>query len=315
MGSTAMAATRRLLPLLAAAALVAGGCGGGDGGASPRADRAGPGDGRPAVTLGTRASSEQLVLGEVYKQALEAHGFRVRLRQNLGSPEIADAALRSGQIDLYPTSVGTFARAVAHDETAYPDAGAAFAAAQDYAGRHGFTLLSPTPFSDAGALAVTPAFARAHRLQSIGDLAGAGTVRLGGAPELRSSRRAGLAGLARVYGLTDVDFAPLTIGLQYSALDDGMVDAAAVRRTDGQLADGRYVVLADPSHLFGFQQLTPVVATRVLTAEGAGFAKTVNAVSAALTTDAIRQLNAAVALDHRAPADAARDFLRAGRLA
>jgi len=311
-----MAAARRLLPLLALAALVVavGGCGGAGAGAGTGTVAAPAAGTRPVVTLGTRASPEQLVIGQLYQQALEARGFRVRLRQNLGSPEIADAALRSGQIDLFPESVGTFDRAVARDETAYPDANAAFAAAQAYASRQGFALLSPTPFSDAGALAVTRAFARAHRLRDVGDLAAIRGLRLGAAPDFLR-RDAGLPGLARVYGLVDVDFAPLTIGLQYHALDDGMVDAAAVTRTDGELADGRYVLLADPSHLFGFHNLTLVVASRVLAAEGPAFADALDAVSGALTTRAMQQLNAAVTLDRKLPAGVARDFLRAHRLA
>ena len=54
-------------------------------------------------------------------------------------------------------------------------------------------------------------------------------------------------------------FSPLTIGLQYQALDDGQIDTADVFTTDGQLQGGKYVVLKDPKHVFGFQNVTPVV--------------------------------------------------------
>ena len=79
-----------------------------------------PGEGKPAVTIGTKNFTEQFVLGQLYKQALEAEGFTVALKQNIGSTEIADKALRSGQIDLYPEYIGIFNTVVAGDTTAYP---------------------------------------------------------------------------------------------------------------------------------------------------------------------------------------------------
>ena len=307
---------RIVLPLLAACALAVGlaACGGSGGGAtSTRAAATLPGSGKSPVTLGTQSVTEQVVLGQLYQQALEARGFTVALKQNIGSTRIADQALRGGQIDLYPAYVGAFDVAVARDATHYASAEAAFAAGQAFARRGGFRLLPTTPFSTTDALVVLPDFARAHRIRTVADLAAIRGLKLGAPPELRS-REAGLRGLARVYGIRDVDFAPLTVGLQYQALDDGQIDAADVLTTDGQLQSGRYVVLDDPRHVFGFQHVTPVVAERALRAEGPAFAATLNAVSRTLTTSAMQRMNAAVALNGKSPADVARQFLQAAGL-
>jgi osmoprotectant transport system substrate-binding protein len=310
---------RIIIALVAALALTTGlaACGGGDddgGSTSGSTQAAGqPGKGKPAVTLGTKNFTEQFVLGQLYKQALEARGFNVALKQNIGSTEIADKALRSGQIDLYPEYIGIFNTAVAGDTKTYPDAQAAFAAGQAYARRHGFTLLPLTPFTDVDALAVKPDYASAHNLRSVADLAAIRGFKLGAPPEFRQ-RETGLVGLARVYGIRDVDFSPLTIGLQYQALDDGKIDVADVFTTDGQLQSGRYLVLDDPKNLFGFQNSTLVVSTKVLRAEGPAFAQTLNDVSRTLTTKAMQQMNAAVAIDKQSPADVARQFLQANGL-
>lgn len=61
--------------------------------------------------------------------------------------------------------------------------------------------------------------------------------------------------------------------------------------------------------IFGFQNVAPVVSKPVLSREGPGFAQTLNAVSATLSTRAIQRMNAAVDVDHRAPAAVARRFL------
>ena len=51
--------------------------------------------------------TESFVIAEIYAQALEAHGFHVDRRFDLGSVQIALAALQHGDIDLYPEYTGT----------------------------------------------------------------------------------------------------------------------------------------------------------------------------------------------------------------
>src|SRR5436190_14476830 len=82
-------------------ALLAG-CGGGSKGGGSTG-KAGPG---PEITIGTKNFPEQFVLGELYKQSLEAHGFRVRLKSDIGSSEIVDRALTGGSLDMYPEYIG-----------------------------------------------------------------------------------------------------------------------------------------------------------------------------------------------------------------
>ena len=55
----------------------------------------------------TKNFTEQYVLGELYRQALEAKGYDVTLKSDIGATEIIDAALTSGEIDVYPEYTGT----------------------------------------------------------------------------------------------------------------------------------------------------------------------------------------------------------------
>jgi osmoprotectant transport system substrate-binding protein len=84
--------------------------------------------------------------------------------------------------------------------------------------------------------------------------------------------------------------------------------------TDPQLASGKYVVLTDPKHVFGFQNVGLIIKQSVLAAEGPAFAQTINAVSALLTTKAVIAMNAAVALSKQSPAAVAHQFLAANGL-
>ena len=274
-----------------------------------------PGAGKPAVTIGDKNFTEQYILGQLYKQALEAKGYKVNLKANIGSSEIIDKALTSGQIDMYPEYTGVILSELAHETKRPADADAAYQAAKQFEEGRGYTLLDKTPFFDTDALAVKPDFAQKNSLKSVADLAKlpSGSVSVGAPPEF-ATRFEGLKGLKSEYGLT-LKLKPLSIGLQYKALDTGKVDTADVFTTDGQLQGSKYVVLTDPKNVFGFQNAAPVVSQKILTAQGPAFAQTLNAVSAKLNDEAMRKMNAAVDLDKQDPAAVAKQFLQANGLA
>ena len=58
------------------------------------------------ITVGTKNFTEQYVLGQLYKQALEAKGLKVGYKENIGSTELIAKTLTSGKISLYPEYTG-----------------------------------------------------------------------------------------------------------------------------------------------------------------------------------------------------------------
>jgi osmoprotectant transport system substrate-binding protein len=287
------------------------GCGGGSKGGGTGTGKTGPG---AEITIGTKNFPEQFVLGELYRQALEAHGFRVRLKSDIGSSEIVDRALVAGSLDMYPEYIGVALSELA-GRTARPSSRAdAYRRAKAFEDARGFTLLGMTPFSDQNALAVLPSFAKRHGLQSIGDLSRLpGTAVIAAPPEFRS-RFEGLVGLRRLYGLSRVRVKQLKIGDQYAALDKHMADAANVFTTDGQLEKGRYVLLRDPRNLFTFQNVAPVIRKDLLR-KYPKLAATINRVSSKISTKAMRAMNAAVVQRGEKPAVVAERFLRQAGMA
>src|ERR687891_2890956 len=113
---------RALFVLLAVIAALAAGCGdddddGGSSGASGgQSGSSQPGEGKPGVTIGTKDFTEEFVLGNLYAQALEAKGYKVTLKENIGSTEIIDKALTSGEIDAYPEYTGVSLSVVAKND-------------------------------------------------------------------------------------------------------------------------------------------------------------------------------------------------------
>jgi osmoprotectant transport system substrate-binding protein len=282
-------------------------------GTSSTAASSKPGAGKPAVTIGDKNFTEEYILGDLYAQALQAQGYKVTLKPNIGSTEITYKALQLGQIDMYPEYTGTILTVIAGDNTAPHSAAQTYNESKTYLEKHGFTLLDPTPFYDTDAMGTLKSFATAHHLTTISDLKQFGkSLKLGGAPEF-ATRQQGLLGLKSVYGL-DPTFVPLAIGLTYKALDTNQVQVSDVFTTDPQLTTGKYTVLSDPKNVFGFQNAAPIVKQSVLSAEGPAFAQTLNKVSALITIPAIQRMNAAVALDQQSPATVAHKFLAANGL-
>ena len=275
----------------------------------------GPGVGKPPVVIGTKNFTEEFILGQLYAQALRAKGFSVRLRSNIGASEVVEGRLASGQIDGYPEYTGTILSVLAHDSRRPPSAVVAYQRAAAFERRQGADLLAMAPATDTDVVIAKPAYAVRHHLNSLTDLA-----RLDSAPTLAvppefKTRFNGLVGLAQVYGVRRIGFLTAKIGDQYAALEDGRAQLAAAFTTDGQLSQSRYALLRDPQNIFGFQNVTFVMRHRALAREGAAFAQTIDSVSAKLSTQALRVMNAAVVLDRQDPAAVARQFLAANGLA
>lgn len=277
---------------------------------TPPVANSGPGVGKPVVTVGDESSGEELALGALYSQALAAEGYTVIVKGNIGSSAIVWKALTSGKIDVYPEYTGTLLTAVAGDRSSPASAQQAYELAKAYVEKYGVTLLDQTPFSNSDTLVVTKAFAAQHGLVTIEDLGKLGhSLKLGGAPAFAASA-AGLVELRQAYGL-DPTFVPLAKGSAFGALDHGRVQAIVAPTTDGQLTQGKYVLLSDPERVFGFHYVAPVVSRKVLAAEGPAFSQTMNRVSALLTLPAIQRMNAAVMFDQQAPMQVAHQFLLA----
>lgn len=312
---------RRLLFLLVVmTALVAAGCGGDDeddgdaaGDTAAATGAATQAAERPEIVLGTKNFTEQYVLGELYRQALEAKGYEVTLKSDIGSTEIIDAALTSGEINVYPEYTGTALTVVFGAEASEATAEATYDAAKARYEERGQTLFEMTPFSDSDAIAVTVDTARQHDLETVGDLKNVPDLTLGGQPEFRT-RAQGLPGLEQNYGLTEVEFVPLAGISPYEALDQGRVLAAAIFSTDPPLNSGKYVVLEDTEAQFGFQNVAPVVDRALADAGGQELADTMNAVSRLLTNEAIIVMNSAVAVEQQSPDAVAKAFLDANGL-
>jgi osmoprotectant transport system substrate-binding protein len=309
-----------LVAVLAAIALLLAACsssgssstsGAGAGSSSSGASNVGNGK---SITLGTKNFTEEFVIGALYQQALQAKGYKVVYKPNIGATEVVDKALTSGQIDAYPEYTGESAVTVGGINTTVTSPQQEYNLAKAFYAKRGQSMSAMTPFFDTDAIAVTKAYAAKYGLKTTADLKKIPHFTLGARPEFQG-REQGAVGIQKEYGVNNFTFKSLALGLQYQALDSGAINAADVFTTDPQLASGKYVVLTDPKHIFGFQNVALVINTKKLNQLGGQqFMNIINQVNALLTTPAIIAMNKAVAIDKQDPGTVAKTFLSANHV-
>ena len=265
-----------------------------------------------AIRVGSKNFTESLVIAEIYAQALEAAGMTVERLFNLGSTQIVMAAQQRGDVDLYPEYTGTALVDVLHEAPLRDPAQTYRVVGEAYKQRYDLVWLQPSPMNDSQALATTAALAANYAMHDLSAVARlAPQLRLATIPEF-TSRPDGLPGLQKFYGgFKFADVRTYDIALKYDALLSGKADVATAFTTDGALASPRLVVLADDRHFWPPYHVAPVVRAGAL-AKNAGIAKTLDAVSPHITTEAAQRMNAAVE-GGQSPADAASAFLKAAR--
>lgn len=272
-----MKSLARTFAAVAAAAVVLTGCSGGD-----TDDPLASGDGNGSVVVGSANFPENVLLAEIYAQALESTGADVTRRFNIGSREIYYDQIISGGITVLPEYNGALLARVNPDSTATTtdDVNAALRESLP----EGVEILDSASAENKDAVVVTRETADRYNLESIADLAPvAGELAIGAAPEFET-RQQGLVGLKDVYGVEFRQFVPTDTGgpITIAALEDGTVQAANIYTTDPSLSTKPFVALDDPQTLFGAQNVTPLVHRADLSDEAV---ETLNKVSAQLSTE------------------------------
>jgi len=286
---------------LAGASLIFAGCSSSSPIEGPSETPGGSDSGGKTIVIGSQAYYSNEIIAEIYAQALEGAGFAVERSFNIGQRDAYIPELESGAIDLFPEYTGNLLQFF-DEETTARTADEVFAALPD-ALPEGLTVLEQATATDQDSYTVTRDFADAHSLVSIADLANVDEpLTLGGPLEL-AERPYGPTGLAEVYGV-EVGFSA-TGDTTVEDLVAGTVNIANVYTADPRIQTQDLVVLEDPEGLFLASNVVPVVNAAIAD----DIADVINAVSAALTPEALVALNVQSTEDKKSPADIAKAFL------
>lgn len=262
---------------------------------------------------------ESEVLQELYAQILEANGYTIERHTRLGSREIVQPALESGQVDLVPEYLATSEAFIAGkngtDSKATSDPAATQKALQDLLTPKQLTVLDFAQAIDTNGFVVTQQTASKFNLSKMSDLQPvAGQMVLGGPPEC-PTRPFCLQGLMSTYGLNFKDFKSLDAGgpLTVAALDSGDIDVGLLFTTDPNISLKNYTLLEDDKHLQLADNVAPIVRNQVLQA-GSDMRTLLNSVTSKLTTADLTDMNKQVGIDHKDAKDVAKAYLQSKQL-
>ncbi|OZM82012.1 ABC transporter substrate-binding protein [Pseudonocardia sp. MH-G8] len=280
-----MTRTSTLLAGAAAGILLLSACGGSD----PLAPGGGGQAPAPSDTIRITSADfpENRVLAEIYAQTLEKRGVSVERDFGVGAREVYFPGLTDGSWDLVPDYTGVLLQFV-NPDAAETEPDAVYSALQGQVPEP-LTVLDRSEAENKDAIVVTAETAQQYgtSLADYGPICG--ELVFGGPPEFET-RPDGLPGIAESYGCTFKEFRPLDTGgpLTVAALADGTVQAADLFTTDPAIEERGFVALEDPQNNFAAQNVVPLINESKATPE---VVEALNAVSAALTTEGLVELN------------------------
>lgn len=255
--------------------------------------------------------TENVILAEIYAQALQRNGIEVSTVHGLGTRELVIPALEQGHVDVVVDYLGAALDFVAGSSTtASSNAAEAAAALRAAFADRAVTVLDHARAEDQNGFAISIELAVEENLVNLSDLIEiAPTLRFGAPPEC-PTRRYCLIGLQETYGLRFESFQPMpSRAATVEALLSGEIDIGLLETTDPRLSGARLVLLVDDRGLQPRENIVPLVRDDALDRAGGQLADVLDAVSAELTTADLIELNGDVEIDNRPAAEVASDWL------
>jgi len=304
-------------------ALVVSACGLGSGGTVPFMVGPGSVEGNPAlegvkITVGSKEYTEQVIMGYILEYTLAAAGADVRdLTGIVGSRSTREAQLRD-QVDVaYEFTGNAWINYLGHEKP-IPDSREQYEAvrAEDLE-RNDMVWLPPGPMDDTYALAASKKVVERTGARTLSQYAALVKTNPAAAKtcvdtEFRA-RQDGYPGMATAYGFDPAraQTPVLQVGIIYQATADGdQCDFGEVFTTDGRIAALDLVVLTDDKQFFAHYNPSVTMKREFFDAHPE-IAEVTAPVTAALTNEAIIEMNKQVDVEGRDPAVVARDWMLA----
>lgn len=281
-----------------------------------------------AIVVGSKNTTEQVLLGEILAQLIEGEAaggtgrepaatsgapaaaagrLQVQRRLNLGGTFVCDAGLRSGAIDLYVEYTGTSLSAIFREPLTRGSTAVLARVRERYASA-GVTVLEPLGFNNTFAILVRGDDARRHGWRAIDDLAGLASLRPGFGHEFLE-REDGYRGLVQAYGLRfENQPRGMELSLIYRALANGEVDFIAGDATSALIHRLDLVALADTRAYFPPYDAVPVARSATLLRHPE-IRRAIGRLAGRITDADMRALNAAVDVERQDPRAVARQFI------
>jgi glycine betaine/choline ABC-type transport system substrate-binding protein len=263
------------------------------------------------IVVGSKNFTEQLILGELFAQVIEARThLPVERRFYLAGTFICHQAILAGRIDIYPEYTGTALTAVLKQQPSGDKQEVYRRVKQGYESKFGLSVGPPLGFDDTFAMVIRGDDARQLHLKTLSEAAAFTPKWRAGFGYEFMERPDGYKGLVASYGLRFAE-APriMDLGLITRALKERQVDIIAGNNTDGLIPALDFVVLEDDHHYFPPYEAVAIMRGEMLKKHPeVGVA--LGELSGAISDEEMRRLNYAVDGQHRDVTAVVREFLK-----
>lgn len=263
------------------------------------------------IVIGSKNFTEQLVLGEILAQQIEAKThLTVERKFYLAGTFICQQAILGGRIDIYPEYTGTALTAILKENPSGSREEVFQRVHDEYAQRFQLAVGQPFGFNDTFAIEIRGEDARRLGLKTISQAAAYTPKWRAGFGYEFMERPDGYKGLAKTYGLKFAE-APriMDLGLLARSLKEKQIDLAAGNTTDGLIPALDLFVLDDDRHYFPPYEAVPVIREETV-ARHPEVKQALDALAGKISDDDMRQLNYAVDGQHRDAKEVVAEFLR-----
>lgn len=193
----------------------------------------------PTVTIGSKAFTESVILGEIATQLAHEAGARAIHRRQLGGTRLLFNALEAGELDVYPEYTGTVAQEILASEGVKSEEQIRAALA-----RRGILMSRPLGFSNTYAIGMREDVAARLGIATISDLRRHPELVFGFSNEFMD-REDGWPRLRSRYHLPQREVRGLDHDLAYRALERGAIQATDLYSTDAEIVAYHLRVLRD----------------------------------------------------------------------
>jgi osmoprotectant transport system substrate-binding protein len=260
-----------------------------------------------SLTVGAKNFAGAQATAQAYAQALEAKGYNIDFKDNLGATEIVYKALQNGEIDGYADYQGTLLTYLGGTPTG--NSAETYKALQAKLAGTDITVSKPAPAVDVNGFYVTKDTAKKYKLETVSDLAKvASKLTFGTTPECEERPLCLGDTEQQLYGLKFSEVKKLDEGgpITVKALQDGDIDVALLF-TGSSVIPKNAVLLTDDKHLQPADNPVFVISRAK---SNAATIKILNAVSAKLTTGAYNKMSLDITNNKEDPSDVAKAFLK-----
>jgi osmoprotectant transport system substrate-binding protein len=268
------------------------------------------GGSKKTIVVGSKATTAQVILGEIVAQYLEQRlGRPVKRSLGLGNTAEVYQAMMNNQIGLYPEETGTIQAAILKEGPSSDPSTTLERTRNEMRRIAQFELLDPLGIDNGWAVVVSKEEAAKNKIDTLSDAARVKTGWKLGVPRQFNERTDGLAAFNQ-YRIPMIAMTRVAdLGTLYAALETGELTMVIGNATDGQLARHEgWKILRDDKKVFGFYQTCLMVRVDLL-ANDPKIQPALAELAGKINNDAIRKMDAAVAVDHKKPADVAAEFL------